>query len=61
MYNLVCCNNDSKLLSIRKGKEMISKTVRNVCETGKIHLIENYDLAQNDIYNMWECHHRLEI
>lgn len=40
---------------------MISKTVRNVCETGKIHLIENYDLAQNDIHNMWECHHRLEI
>ena len=40
---------------------MISKTVINVCETGKIHLIENYDMAVSDENEMWECHHRLEV
>lgn len=40
---------------------MISKTVINVCENGKIHLIENYDMAVSDENEMWECHHRLEI
>lgn len=40
---------------------MIAKTVCNFCEDGKIHLIENYDMAVSDENEMWECHHRLEI
>lgn len=32
-----------------------------VCRSGEEHLVENYELAKNDTFKGWICHHRLEL
>ena len=52
----------NKLVVFHKGKSRY-KPNRHipVCRSGEEHLVENYDLAKNDNFKGWICHHRLEL